>query len=248
MIVYKPNKVPISLLFLMFGPNFNEHGHGTKIYGMYEEISIKSSAVLIACDLIDKQENVLKELTSKHLTVRSYGPEIKQMAYLGFFLDAVYALTERCSSLTKMFLGNKLKYTLKDGFNKQREQLLENPHIDPVLTKLMKGLTWYDLFREVRVQHAHYGTSILAHGDGKGLPKGFSQFRINVGGNEAKKVLKGPSYKFDIPKTREIKDGVIKYTQDLFLALLKKMDPNTTIVGEPKEKSKFTLKEYLKGR
>lgn len=248
MAVYKPNEVPVGLLFMMFGPNFNERGHGTKIYGMYEEIGFKSSAVLIAYDLIEKQEKVLKELTSKHLTVRSYTPEVRQMAYLGFFLDAVYALTERCSSLTKMFLGNKLKYTLKDGFHKQRESLLKNPYIDPVLTKLMKDLTWYDLFVEVRVQHAHYGTSILAHGNGKGLPKGFSQLRINVGRNQGNKVLKDPNYKFDIPKTRAIKDGVIKYTQDLFLFLLKKMDQNTTIMGEPKEKSKLTLKEYLKGR
>lgn len=248
MAVYKPNEIPVSMLFMMFGPNFDEHGRGTIIGGMFEEINLKISAVLIAYNLIEEQEKVLVELTSKHLSVRSCAPEIRQTAYLGFFFDTVYALTERCASLTKMCLGNKLKYTLKDGFNKQRKQLLTNPSIDLALAKLMKSLTWYDLFRELRVQNTHYGISLLVHGDGKGLPKGFSQLRINVLGKRDRKVLKGPTYKFDVPKTKEIRDGVLKYTQDLFLVLLRKMDPNTTIMGEPKEKSKFILKEYLKGR
>ena len=69
------------------------------------------------------------------------------MAYLGFFLDAVYALKERISIVTKIF--------------------------DLDLTKLMGKLDWYKLFIEIRNQHAHCGTSILSFGYDRELKTGF---------------------------------------------------------------------------
>lgn len=245
MAVIKPKDMPPFWVLSVFGQSYNNYRYAEQLFRFFQEIGFKWSAISIAFDLILDQEKIIQE---KHKDsapkARSYEPEIRQMAYLGFFLDAVYALTERCSYVTKIFHGNKLK----DGFNRQREKLLKNPQINPPLSKLMGQLTWYDLFREVRVQHSHYGTSVLAFGYDKEPQTGSSQLIIEIGGKERKKVLTGSRYNFDLRKTAEIQEGVKKFVQEWSLVLLKKLDINITISGKPKEKGELSLKNFLEGR
>lgn len=245
MAVVKPKDMPSFWVLSVFGQSYGNYRHAQQLFRLLQEIGFKWSAVAIAFDLILDQEKIIQE---KHKdtspNARSYEPEIRQMAYLGFFLDAVYALTEKCSHVTKIFHNGKLK----DGFNRQREMLLKNPKINSSLSTLMGQLTWYDLFREVRVQHSHYGTSILAFGYDKEPQTGSSQLIIEIGGKGEKKVLTGSRYNFDLRKTVEIQKGVKMFIQEWSLVLLKKLDMNTTISGKSKEKGELILKNFLEGR
>lgn len=237
--------MPPFWVLTIFGQSYKNYQNSGQITRLLIEIEFKWYAVLTALDLILKQEKVIQ---SRHKDAapkaRSYKDEIMQMAYLGFFLDAVYALTERISLVTKIFYDNKLS----DHFNTQRKTLLKNPTIDLLLSKLMNKIAWYDLFREIRVQHSHYGTSILAYGYDKELQDGFSKLIIEVGGGEVKKVLTGSRFSFDLRKTTEIKEGVEKFIQEWSLILLKKLDMSTTIPGVPKQKGDLTLKDFMEGR
>lgn len=245
MTVTKPKDMPPFWVLSVFGQSYDNYRHAEQLSCLFWEIEFKWAAVLIAINLILDQEKIIQE---KHKDTapkaRSYELEVRQMAYLGFFLDAVYALTERCSHITKIFHNGKLK----DGFNRQRKTLLNKPQINPPLSKLMSQLTWYDLFREVRVQHSHYGTSVLAFGYDKEPQAGSSQLIIEVGGGEEKKVITGTRYNFDLRKTAEIKEGVEKFIQDWSLVLLQKLDMNTTISGKPKKEGEITLRSFLEGR
>lgn len=246
MTVTKPKNMPPFWVLKVFGQSYKNYQYSEPIVRLLMEIEFKWSAVLIAFDLIIKQEGIIQK-KHKDITIkaRSYHPEVEQMAYLGFFLDAIYALTERISHVTKIFHQNQLR----DGFNTQRKTLLEKPQIDPSLSKLMEQLTWYDLFREVRVQHSHYGTSILAFGYDKEPRTGSSQLIIEVGGGEKKKILTGSRYNFDLRKTAEIKEGLQEFIQEWSLVLLRKLDIDTTITpGESKENGAITLKNFMEGR
>lgn len=238
----KVKDAPPFFALTLFGQSFDKYRHAEQIFRLLQEIGFKWSAVTIAFNLILEQEKVIQELHKDTAPkARSYGPEVKQMAHLGFFLDAVYALTERCSQVTKIFHNGKLK----EGFNRQRERLLKKPEIDPPLAKLLSQIKWYDLFREVRVQHSHYGSSVLAFGYDKEPQTGSSQLIIEIGGGEKKKVLTGERYNFDLRKTAEIKEGVEKFIQAWSLLLLRKLDMNATITGK---KGETTLKEFMEGR
>ncbi|HUW22140.1 MAG TPA: hypothetical protein VMW41_05765 [Candidatus Bathyarchaeia archaeon] len=245
MALIKVKDAPPFLVLTLFGQSYDKYRHAEQIFLLLQEIEFKWSAVIIAFNLILGQEKVIQEL-HKDTTpkVRSYEPEVKQMAYLGFFLDTIYALTERCSHVTKIFHNGKLK----EGFNRQRQVLLKKPEIDPPLAKLLSQIKWYALFREVRVQHSHYGSSVLAFGYDKEPQTGSSQLIIEIGGGEEKKVLTGKRYNFDLRKTAEIKEGIEKFIQQWALVLLKKLDTNATISRDPKQKEEIPLEKFMEGR
>lgn len=243
MAVTKLKDMPPFWVLSVFGQSYNNYRHAEQLFRLFQEIEFKASAVTIAFSLILEQEKTIQELHKTGRSGRSYLPEVEQMAYLGFFLDAVYALTERIAHVTKIFNGGKLK----DGFNKQRNSLLENPKNNPQLSELLSRIEWYDLFREVRVQHSHYGTSILAFGYDKEPETGSSQLIIEIGGGGLKKILKGTRYNFDIRRTTEIKDGVSKFIQEWALILISKLDANATISGK-KVSKEATLKDFMMGR
>lgn len=245
MAVVKPNKMPPMWVLSVFGGSYNNYHYNDRLTRLFMEIEFKWYAVQIAHDLILKQEKIIQnEHKDTAPRARSYKIEIEQMAYLGFFLDAVYALTERISQATKIFYDNKLR----DGFNKQRKDLLKKPQINPDLSKLMGQLSWYELFIEVRTQHSHYGTSILAYGYNKEPQTGFSQLIIEVVKRKENKILTETRYNFDIRKTAEIKEGVRKFIQCWSLILLKKLDMDTTIIRGSKEIGKIKLRNFMEGR
>lgn len=225
----------------VFGSSYNNYRYAQLLFNLFQEIVFKLNAVSIAFNLILEQEKVIQKLHKENPSARSYQPEIVQMAYLGFFLDAVYALTERIAIVTKIFHVNKLK----SGFNRQREQLEKNPKINSSLAKLLLSLDWYDLFREVRVQHSHYGTAVLAFGYDKEPEMGSSQLIMELFGEDKRKILTGKRYNFDIRRTAEIKDGVKKFIDDWAFILIKQLDENATISGE---KEGITVKDYLEGK
>lgn len=246
MAVRKFKDMPHFWVLSVFGQSYNNYRYAEQLFRLFQEIEFKASAVTIAFSLILDQEKVIQDLHKTPRSGRSYLPEVEQMAYLGFFLDAVYALTERLALVTKIF--HRGKFTLSDHFHKQRTTLLEKPEINPPLSKLMSDLNWYDLFRELRVQNSHYGTSILAFGYNKEPETGSSQLIIEIGkSGEKKKILTGDRYNFDIRKTVEIKEGINKFIQDWSLILLTKLDQNVTISGK-KYGKEATLKDFMNGR
>lgn len=106
MAVIKPEDMPPFGVLSIFGQSYNNYRYSERLFRLLMEIEFKWSAVLVAYDLILKQEKVIqkehKDITPR---ARSYGIEVIQIAYLGFFLDAVYALTERISLVTKFFMA-----------------------------------------------------------------------------------------------------------------------------------------------
>lgn len=130
-------------------------------------------------------------------------------------------------------------------FEKQRKYLLEKPEINPDLSELMGKLAWHELFIEVRAQHAHCGTAMLAFGYDKELDNGFSKLIIEVAKRRENKILTENRFNFDIRKTIEIKDGLKKFIQDWSLTLLKKLDMNTTMLNV---KGGLTLKKFMESR
>lgn len=242
MAVIKPKDMHPFWVLSIFGQSYNNYQYSERLFRLPMEIEFKWKAVLIAYDLTDKQEKAIQE-EHKDTTPRgrSYGIEIMQMAYLGFFLDAVYALTERISLVTKIFHVNRLK----GDFEGQREILLQKPEINPDLSELMGKLVWYELFVEIRAQHAHCGTSILAFGYDRELQTGFSQLIMKVARRRENKILTGTSYKFDLRKTKGIKEGLEKFIQDWSLVLLKKLDLNATMLNV---KGGLTLGKFMEGR
>lgn len=246
MAVIKPKDMPPFWVLSVFGGSYKGYKHSERLTRLFMEIEFKFAAVSTALELLLTQEEIIKEKHAERTpSVRSYKDEIKQMAYLGFFLDAVYALTEKISHVTKIFHDG----LLKDGFNKQRNDLLENPKLNPFLANLLDKLNWYDLFREVRVEHSHYGTSILAFGYDKGDPQtGYSQLILEIAGKGKRRVLIGTRYTFDLRKTKEIKKGIEEFIQKWSLVLLKKLGMNTTISGIPNQKNELTLREFMEGR
>lgn len=241
----KPNKLAPLTVLGMFGQSYKKFKHAGRLARLIMEIGFKLKGVYFAYDLIVKQEEVINKLHSdKPKGVRSYREEEKQMAYIGFFLDAVYKLTEKTAMVTKILHDGNLK----EGFNRQREQIMKNPKVNPPLAKLLKELEWYDKFRELRTEDTHFGTAVLGYGFDKEPKDGYSQLIIEIAGKGKKKVLTGDRYNFDVRKTVEIRDGVSKYVQDWALIMLKRLDPNTTMTGLPQVKKELILKDFLKGR
>lgn len=246
MATIKPKDMPIFTVLSWFGQSYKNYQYSERLARLFTEIEFKFSAVSTAFDLILKQEEVIQKEQSKlkKTGVKSYKSEIKQMAYLGFFLDAVYALLEKVSQVTRVFHNN----SLPNGFSKQRKRLLNEPDINRSLSKLVSMQNWFDLFIELREQHVHFGTSVLAFEYDKDPEKGSSQLIMETYGGRRKKVLTNPRYTFALSKTAKIKNGVKKYIQNWSMLLLDKLDKNITITGRPKRKGELTLQDFLKDR
>ena len=243
MAVIKPKDMPPFGVLSIFGQSYNNYTHSEKLFRLIMEIEFKWWAVVTAYELLLKQIKLAQsERKDKTPRARSYKIEIELMTYLGFFLDSIYALTERISDVTKIFLD----YRLKDKFRQQRKNLINNPNIDHKLSKLMASLSWYDLFIELRTQHSHYGTAILAYGYDNESQEDYPQLVIEIGGNKKGNVVLIVSrYKFDLRKTSDFKDGLEQFIQDWSLILLKKLDMNATMFGV---KDGLPLKKFMEGR
>lgn len=245
MVIVKPKDVSPFGVFSLFGQSYDGYKYADRLFRLFQEIGFKRTAVSIAFNLIQDQEKTIRDLHKNNSQKgRSYEPEVRQMAYVGFFLDSTYALTEKISQVTKIFHG---KRELRDGFNKQREDLLQSPKLNPALSALLERLDWYDLYHEVRVEHTHYGTHILAFGYDKDNPEaGSSQLIIEVAGRKKKKVLTTARYNFDLRKTKEILSGMDEFIQQWALVLLKKLDMSTPFMDD--KKSTLTLSDFMEGR
>ncbi len=243
MAVIKPKEMPPFGVLSIFGQSYKKYKYNEQLFRLIMEIEFKWKAVLIAYELIDKQERIIqKERKDTTPRARSYDPEVKQIAYLGFLIDAVYALTERVSLVTRIFHDHQTSFR----FERLKNLLISNHKINPQLSKLMIKQDWYDLFIELRTQHAHYGSAILSSGYDHKTSKNYSQLVIQQGGDiKNNKILKTPREKFDIRKTREIVEGLRTFIQDWSLVLLQKLDINATMFGV---KDGLPLKKFMEGR
>ena len=215
MAIIKPTDVPPFGVLSIFGQSYKNYMYSGKLFRLIMEIEFKWWAVVTAHKLLLKQIKLAyRERNDKTPRARSYQIEIDLMTYLGYLLDSIYALTERIADVTKIFLD----YKLRDKFRQQRKKLIDDPSIDHKLSNLMANLSWYDLFIELRTQHSHYGTAILAYGYDQESHEDYPQLVIELGGNkEGNVVLIGSRYKYDLRKTSDFLDGLKKFIQDLKL-------------------------------
>lgn len=242
--IKSPKELPVLTVLMLFGTNRSNHADSVKLFSLYREIMFKKLAVLEASFLVLDQEKILQELHAKDSPEKKlYNPEVKQMAYVGFFFDVVYSLTEKCASVNKVFYGDKLP----DGFFRQRTRFIRNNTIDSKMTALMNSLNWYTLFREIRIQHVHYGSSFLAFGYDKEPQNGSSQLIIDVFNRRENEILDKEIYNFDVRKIHEIKIGMENFLEDWCLILLRNLDSKYSLNWYGDGKPTY-LADFLEGR
>lgn len=213
------------IILFLFAQTLDNYKHNEALVRLMMEINFKWYSVVTIHELIKTQEEEIKKLRKDKTTgARSYEPEMKLMTYLEAYLSVIYALTERLSAVTKIFYGDS-NSKLKDGFHKQREQLLKKTELHKELSNLLTKQDWYDLFREVREETTHYGTSFLAWGVDKTTGDEFSQLVIEVGGKRNKKVLTSTRYSFDVRNVDLILKGLLSFMKAWASILVKKLDP-----------------------
>lgn len=79
------------------------------------------------------------------------------------YLNSIYSLCENLSFLVKKFYPNQ---TLKDHFNSQKNQFLNNKkEVDEVYSKILEKTAWYEEVHSIRSEATHYLTGLINPSD-----------------------------------------------------------------------------------